>query len=294
MTSSLIVATNGVHPVEPEDIQSELYEELEEIGLGRIFSRLDAAGAKNLEDVEKMTPTELQKLIPAVGTRRKLLNNLNPGCPASGPASIPFRADHFSPPRVTRSSSAKKRKPVAPTKTHAKEIFKVSHSYRRTPSYTIASEYGTPMARSGYSRREHSIPRKGKTSARTRSKTVPENVGETEDNSLPPPPPSSGAGTPVLTSQILARINPVFSEATKTPPTRTRPTFMSRKIEDIFTLLTSDAVGLPPDRAATYEKVLENNAVVDRRTLMLLSDSDLEKLGIPLGHRRRIQAALHS
>ena len=262
MTNCEIVVngTNGVHE---EEAVSELLEELTEIGLGRIFTKLNEAGAKNLEDVEKMTPNELQKLIPAVGSRRKLLNSLNPGCPASGPASIPFRADHFSPPRTGRSSSAKKRKPTAPIKTYAKEIFKVSQSYRRTPSYTIGTEFSTPAKRSGYSHREHSIPRKGKNSARSRSRTA---GGETEDTTLPPPPPSS-AGTPVLTSQVLARINP--SLTTTTPPTRTRPTFISRNIEDIFTLLTSDSVGLPPDRAATYEKVLESNAVTDRMFVLI-------------------------
>jgi len=41
-----------------------------------------------------------------------------------------------------------------------------------------------------------------------------------------------------------------------------------------------------------YSKAFADNAI-DRHSLPHLSDDDLKELGLPLGHRRILQAALH-
>ncbi|KAJ9454337.1 hypothetical protein DIPPA_10615 [Diplonema papillatum] len=358
---------------------------LEEAHLEKLYAGFAATGLTTVDEVEELTPGELQRLVPAVGTRRKLLNVLRPDCPAGQSVMPPaVRTDPFQPHRAApakppspirrekfpvfsravvgahkkttdfvrreqqqqqqqeRSSSTAGHLPppargdlrdsylrtAKGTGTEfngevggfAKEIIAKNSKHVQPASARTSSATAGSAAGRGYSRstsQPHTAPNgrakaaaagrsfargdsksnafrkshttaqpasaRGKRSARSHSagRSPPPSEGQPD---IPPPPPvdeingkhaDSASNTPVR----------------GTPEPRQRPVYISRASNVLFHFLTSEAVNMPTDRAVKTEQMLIENEVKDVRTLKLLSDGDMVKLGIPLGFRRKIQAA---
>ena len=69
----------------------EMLERLTMGGIERLQPMLLRNGILSLGQIEGLAPSDVQQLIPAVGTRRKLLNLLPADCTAAGPVVFPVR-----------------------------------------------------------------------------------------------------------------------------------------------------------------------------------------------------------
>ena len=153
-----------------------LMEELQFLGLERVFERLQASGYSRLSDMHDTSPQDLQRLIPTVGTRRKLLNTFPSDCPAAQPISFPFHTA-ASPSKGTRASTAAGTAFArSPTRgTHAPAA---GTAQPRKSTRPVSHAATTPVRSPSLSARKHETPATGRQSTRlsSRSESYTKNV----------------------------------------------------------------------------------------------------------------------
>eukprot|EP00755_Sulcionema_specki_P025661 Sspe_Gene.83832::Locus_55000_Transcript_2_2_Confidence_0.500_Length_969::g.83832::m.83832 len=280
-------------------VRETLYQDLLRLDLHRYYDALHRRGVASIADLSRIPSAELTAIVPAVGARRKLLNasltsrSAPPGDRASRlqlPPPLQRKGDSrftrsqscsFPSPRKASRRSSSSSRCEAPTTPRQTRMARSDTADFRDP--TIVPRWASPRNNSS----THTVSSPPASILKKASYTPTVLTIEYHDGSSHTGTPSSSHEEPrSISSPTSSKSSPQPNLSYRRASARTL--FHELEEQQELRIFLAQA-GLNSDQVERCEKRLRNEEISDVDTLRLLSDADLERIGITMGLRRRIQ-----